>query len=371
MRVKLEDVCVKGTSNLKQSDVIDKTGEYPIYGAAGYIGSVDFYHQDQPYVAVVKDGAGIGRTSLHPAKSSVIGTMQYLLPKKNILPEYLCYVVRYMHLEKYFTGATIPHIYFKDYKNEAFNLDTLNRQREIVDILGKTEGIIASRQKELQKLDDLIKARFVEMFGDPDTEWPLVTIAEICSNTRTGPFGSSLHHDEFVDEGVFVLGIDNAVENKFSYNRMRYVTEEKYQQLKRYTVYPGDVIITIMGTVGRAAVIPEDMPKAINTKHLACLSPNFNVVDSYFLCNAFQIHPEIKRQLQEQTKGAIMAGLNLTVIRGLKFKLPPLERQKQFVEFYKQVNKSKFQKYNATILSHNIYVFETRRRFICKPTLII
>lgn len=341
MRVKLENVCVKGTSNLKQSDVIDKTGEYPIYGAAGYIGSVDFYHQDQPYVAVVKDGAGIGRTSLHPAKSSVIGTMQYLLPKKNILPEYLCYVVRYMHLEKYFTGATIPHIYFKDYKNEAFNLDTLDRQREIVDILGKTEGIIASRQKELQKLDDLIKARFVEMFGDPDTEWPLVTIAEICSNTRTGPFGSSLHHDEFVDEGVFVLGIDNAVENKFSYNRMRYVTEEKYQQLKRYTVYPGDVIITIMGTVGRAAVIPEDMPKAINTKHLACLSPNFNVVDSYFLCNAFQIHPEIKRQLQEQTKGAIMAGLNLTVIRGLKFKLPPLERQKQFVEFYKQVNKSK------------------------------
>ena len=152
MRVKLEDVCVRGSSNLKQSDVIDKTGEYPIYGAAGYIGNVDFYHQDQPYVAVVKDGAGIGRTSLHPAKSSVIGTMQYLLPKENVLPEYLCYVVRYMHLEKYFTGATIPHIYFKDYKNEAFNLDTLDRQRKIVDILGKTEDIIASRQRVIEKI---------------------------------------------------------------------------------------------------------------------------------------------------------------------------------------------------------------------------
>lgn len=341
MRVKLEDVCERGSSNLKQSDVIDKAGEYPVYGATGYLGNVDFYHQEKPYVAIVKDGAGIGRTTLHPSKSSVIGTMQYLLPKENVLPEYLCYVVRYMHLEKYFTGATIPHIYFKDYKNEEFNLDTLDRQIEIVGILKKVENIIELRRQEIEKLDDVIKARFVEMFGNPDTEWPLVTIAEICSNTRTGPFGSSLHHDEFVDEGVFVLGIDNAVENKFSYNRMRYITEEKYQQLKRYTVYPGDVIITIMGTVGRAAVIPEDMPKAINTKHLACLSPNFNVVDSYFLCNAFQIHPEIKRQLQEQTKGAIMAGLNLTVIRGLKFKLPPLERQKQFVEFYKQVDKSK------------------------------
>ena len=94
------------------------TGEYPIYGAAGYIGNIDFYHQEKPYVAIVKDGAGIGRTTLYPAKSSVIGTMQYLLPKDNVLPEYLCYVVRHMHLEKYFTGATIPHIYFRDYKNE-------------------------------------------------------------------------------------------------------------------------------------------------------------------------------------------------------------------------------------------------------------
>lgn len=84
MRVTLEDVCEKGASNLKQSDVVSMTGEYPIYGAAGYIGNVDFYHQEKPYVAIVKDGAGIGRTTLHPAKSSVIGTMQYLLPKDNI-----------------------------------------------------------------------------------------------------------------------------------------------------------------------------------------------------------------------------------------------------------------------------------------------
>ena len=262
-----------------------------------------------------------------------------------ISKDYLCYFMRsnayYMRLLGNVTGTTRKRISRKNLGNVELRVPTKEEQKTVVERLDCLVKVIDSRTKELQLLDELIKARFVEMFGNPDTEWPLVTIAEICSNTRTGPFGSSLHHDEFVDEGVFVLGIDNAVENKFSYNRMRYITEEKYQQLKRYTVYPGDVIITIMGTVGRTAVIPEDMPKAINTKHLACLSPNFNVVDSYFLCNAFQIHPEIKRQLQEQTKGAIMAGLNLTVIRGLKFKLPSLERQKQFVEFYKRVNKSK------------------------------
>ena len=184
MRVKLEDVCERGSSNLKQSDIVDATGDYPIYGASGYIGNVDFYHQDKPYVAVVKDGAGIGRTTLHPAKSSVIGTMQYLLPKENVLPEYLCYVVRYMHLEKYFTGATIPHIYFKDYKNEQFNLDSLERQAEIVDILGKCERVIASREDELQKLDELIKDRFVELFGHPDKNeksWKMNTFGDICT----------------------------------------------------------------------------------------------------------------------------------------------------------------------------------------------
>ena len=341
MRVKLEDVCERGSSNLKQSDISGECGEYPIYGASGYIGNVDFYHQDKPYVAVVKDGAGIGRTTLHPAYSSVIGTMQYLLPKENVLPEYLFYVVKYMHLEKYFSGATIPHIYFRDYKNEQFNLDSLEKQAEIIDTLGKCERIIEARKIELQYFDELIKARFVELFDKSESSWPLLSIGDICVDTRTGPFGSALHHDEFVDKGVFVLGIDNAVKNKFSYNRMRYITEEKYQQLKRYTVHAGDVIITIMGTIGRSAVIPDNIPLAINTKHLACLTPDTSKVRSNFLCSAFQVHPEIRRQLSGNVKGAIMDGLNLGIIKNLKLRLPPLDEQKEFETFLEQVDKSK------------------------------
>lgn len=343
MRVKLEDVCERGSSNLRQSDVEGKNGDYPIYGASGYIGNVDFYHQESSYVAVVKDGAGIGRTTLLPAKSSVIGTMQYLLPKKDVLPEYLYYVVRHMHLEKYFSGATIPHIYFRDYKNEEFNIEPVERQSEIVSVLRELETVISTRQKQLQKLDDLVKARFVEMFvaTDAASDWPYCTIADVSNDMRTGPFGSALHHDEFIDSGVFVLGIDNAVENKFSYNRMRYITAEKYQELKRYTVYPGDVIITIMGTVGRSAVIPADMPKAINTKHLACITPNAKMVNAQFLSCAFQVHPDIRAQLQKQCKGAIMDGLNLTIIKGLSFHIPPINLQDRFVGFYEQVDKSK------------------------------
>lgn len=155
MRVKLGDVCERGTSNLKLSDVSEKNGEFSVFGASGYIGSVDFYQQGYPYVAVVKDGAGIGRAMLCPGKTSVIGTMQYLLPKDNILPKYLFYVVKYMNLEKYFTGATIPHIYFKDYKNEEFNFDFWERQVEIVSVLSKCEKVIDLCKQELQLLDKL------------------------------------------------------------------------------------------------------------------------------------------------------------------------------------------------------------------------
>jgi len=228
-------------------------------------------------------------------------------------------------------------------KEYEFPMFSLEQQKAIASVLDKVTELIALRKEQLAKLDQLVKARFVEMFVNTDeaVNWPQSSIQAVSTDMRTGPFGSALHHDEFVDSGVFVLGIDNAVENKFSYNRMRYITEEKYQQLKRYTVYPGDVIITIMGTVGRSAVIPDDIPKAINTKHLACITPNSELIDSTFLASAFQMHPTIRVQLQNQCKGAIMDGLNLTIIKGLRFALPPIALQKQFCTFVKQTDKSK------------------------------
>ena len=272
-----------------------------------------------------------------------------LKAKEGTNEEYLRFVMvkALKTIENKTAFVTVKHLSAKELNKLELDIPDIEEQNLRADSLVKLETVISLRENELKYLDDLIKARFVEMFGKTNTNWEEVTIAEICKDMRTGPFGSALHHDEFVDKGIFVLGIDNAVENKFSYNRMRYITEEKYEKLKRYTVYSGDVIITIMGTVGKSAVIPENMPKAINSKHLACLTPDTNIVDSYFLANAFQIHPLIRHQLESQSKGAIMNGLNLTIIKGLKFRLPPLKLQREFVNFYNQVNKSKVAVQNA------------------------
>ncbi len=355
---RLGDVCEKATSNLVQKDLEGHSGIYPIYGASGFIANVDFYQQEKPYIAVVKDGAGIGRIMKLPAKSSVIGTMQYIIPSDTVDISYLAYAMEHMNLSKYFTGATIPHIYFKDYQKEEFPLAPLAEQRKIAAVLDKVSGLIAKRRQQLDKLDLLIKARFVEIFYNTtgNANWPIVTMADISTDMRTGPFGSALHHDEFVETGIFVLGIDNAVENRFSYNRMRYITEEKYEQLKRYTVRPGDVIITIMGTVGRSAVIPDNISKAINTKHLACLTIDRSKAQPTFICSAFQMHPEIRQQLTGQAKGAIMDGLNLTIIKKLCFKLPPIEIQNKFVEFFNLTENTK------TIISRSLEKLETLKK---------
>ena len=313
VRVKLEDVCERGTSNLKMSDVTDLSGNYPIYGAAGYIGNVDFYHQINPYVAIVKDGAGIGRAMLCPAQSSIIGTMQYLLPKKNILPRYLYYVVKYMHLEKYFTGATIPHIYFKDFKNETFNLEALERQKEIVTVLEKCEKVIEYRKRELNELDSLIKARFVEMFyekGYPVLKWNDVFI------TTTGKLDSNAS----VEKGAYPF---------FTCSK----------ELLRIDTYAFDQEALLLA--GNNAAGKYDVKyyagkfNAYQRTYVLSLKENW----SYRL---FQYQLEDKLEyLQQQSLGGLTKYLTLKILGELEFVIPPEELQSEFEIFVTQVTKSK------------------------------
>ena len=345
MRVKLEDVCVRGSSNLKQSDVIDKTGEYPIYGAAGYIGNVDFYHQDQPYVAVIKDGAGIGRTSLYPAKSSVIGTMQYLLPKENVLPEYLCYVVKYMHLEKYFTGATIPHIYFKDYKKEEFNLDILDRQKEIVNILGRIECVISSRQQELQKLDELIKARFVEMFGDPvanDMGWNTLPLEKACKSIVDCPHSTPSYTNE--DTGFMCIRTSIVKKNKILWDDIEYIPEDEFvKRIQRKKPEVGDIVYTREGAIlGIAAIIDRDCNVALGQRSML-LSPDIDKCTSAFVCVAMNSDSFLDNVLKG-VSGSASPHINVGDIKAFRMIMPPVELQKQFSDFVNQVYKSKLKK---------------------------
>ena len=339
MRVKLEDVCERGSSNLKLSDVQGMSGEYPIYGASGYIGNANFYHQEQAYVAVIKDGAGIGRTTLHPAKSSVIGTMQYLIPKDNVLPGYLFYVVSYMHLEKYFSGATIPHIYFKDYKNEKFNLDPLEKQTEIVNTLGRCEKIIEIRKQELQKLDALIKARFVELFGDPvlnPHEWAKPELSDL-ADLKIGPFGSLLHKEDYIEGGHPLVNPSHIVDGRITIDPKLTVSDEKYEELSAYQLKVGDVVMGRRGEMGRCAVVEEEV-LLCGTGSLL-IRPKGKVTADYI--QKIISYPTFKKTIEDMAVGQTMPNLNVPIVSGFRIISPPIEVQNSYYDFIAQVNKSK------------------------------
>ena len=346
MRVKLADVCERGSSNLKQADIPGKSGDYPVYGASGYIGNVDFYQQKKPYVAVVKDGAGIGRAMLLPAESSVIGTMQYLLPKSVVLPEYLFYVVKHMHLEKYFSGATIPHIYFKDYQNEEFTLDDLNKQHEVVTTLRKVESVIENRQQQLQKLDDLIKARFVEMFGDPGTNpmgWKETTIGEECFYIKDGPH-KSLPDIGRENGGHPFISVRNIVDGCIDFSTAKYISDEDYADaIKKCHPEKGDMLYSKGGTTGIAKLIDVDVEFA-NWVHVAVLKFDKKKLNGVFFENMLN-GVYCYEQSQRLTKGIANRDLVLSAMAQIKMYRPPMELQQQFAAFVAQVTKSKLMDY--------------------------
>lgn len=128
----LEDAVKKGSSNISLNKIKNDEGRYPVYGAQGLVSQVSFYQQDKEYLGIIKDGAGIGRVSKHPAKSSILATMQYIIPKNGFDIDFIHYFLNSIDFEKHRNGSTIPHIYFKDYKSEPFPLLSLPEQKRIV-----------------------------------------------------------------------------------------------------------------------------------------------------------------------------------------------------------------------------------------------
>lgn len=355
MRVRLEDVCEKESSKLKQSDVINQNGLYPVYGASGYLGNINTYQQSNYYVAVVKDGAGIGRTMLLPPKSSIIGTMQYLIPKDNVQPEYLYYVVKAKHLEKYFSGATIPHIYFKDYKNEQFDLVSFEEQRDIINRLKKIEIIIDNLSKNLLLLDELVKARFVEMFGtlqDNENGFDVVTIADVCSLIKDGTHQTPTYTED-TDKGFKFLSSKDVMTQKIDWSDIKYIPADLHEKLYA-TIHPkrNDILMSKNGVnYGVAAVNDTDEIFDIYVS-LALLRPTEVINPVFFRCVINNL--DTKRQFDGSIKGIGVPNLHLGEIKKTKIFLPPMELQNKFVRFVAQVDKSKFLSNHSLLLLKSI-----------------
>ena len=342
--VTLGEVCTKGSSSIAQKDIEQNNGSYGIYGASGYIKDVDFYHQDKPYIAVVKDGAGIGRTMLLPEKTSVIGTMQYLIPKDNVCVEYLYYAVTYMNLAKYFSGATIPHIYFKDYQKEKLPLLTIEEQRKIADNLRQIDRLIELCNGILQKLGVLVKSRFVEMFGDlieNDRQWEnhlLCNIADIVSGITKG---RKVKETELIE--VPYMAVSNVKDGYIDWTTVKTILAT-VSEIEQYRIQPEDILMTEGGDpdkLGRGAIIHQVPENCIHQNHIFRVRLDEAIILPLYFSEYLQ-EQKAKRYFfscAKQTTG--IASINMKQLKALPVLVPPLALQEQFAAFVEQTDKSK------------------------------
>ena len=329
--VKLGDVCEKGSSSIAQKDIELNEGEYPIYGASGKIKNVDFFKQNKEYIAVVKDGAGIGRTMLLPAYSSVIGTMQYILPKENVLTKYLYHAITAMNLAKYFSGATIPHIYFKDYKNEKLPLPNKLTQAEIVKLFDKIIDLISKRKEQLSKLDELAKSRFIEMFGNPvlnDKNWETKKMADVAPVKN---------YDGVIENKVWLLNLD-MVESQ-SGEIIDYLYVDKSTLGSSICSFDeSNVLYSKLRPYLNKVVLPEC--KGVATSELLPLRPQ-KELDRLFLAHLLRSDSFVD-YISNKVAGAKMPRVSMGDFRNFDCILPPIELQISYKEYIQQLDKSKF-----------------------------
>lgn len=330
MKQKIKDICEKGSSNLKQKELLSE-GKYPVFGAGGLSGYLNTYHQEREYIGIVKDGSGIGRVDFYPAKTSLIGTMQYIIPLHGFNIRYIGYCLQSLDLSKHKQGAAIPHIYFRDYGEQEVNITSdIAEQEEIVSRLDKAfeqiETMRRNAEQSLTTAQQLFQSTLTHLLT-PQPHWERKMFNELCDFVR-GPFGGSLKKDCFKSSGYAVYEQQNAIYNRFTFRY--FIDKEKYESMKRFEVSSGDLIMSCSGTIGKVAIITDVAPRGIINQALLKLTPK-KAINSLFL-KLLMESDVFKETISNHSDGAAIKNIAaVSVLKGIYLTIPPLPEQSAIV----------------------------------------
>jgi len=334
--IELAELCDKGSSNLAQKDLVFDSGIYPVYGAPGEITKVDFFYQSKPYLGLIKDGAGVGRVMQLPANSSVIGTIQYIFPKENVDLKYLYYLIKYLDLGKANTGATIPHIYFKDYKKRKVKIRNYSEQKNIGQILELIDNQLTTYKDILEQYDLLIKSRFVELFGDVvlnTLDWPLVKLSAIAEYR----IGLTYKPEAVSSSGIAVLRSGNIQNSQLCYEDTIYVNSKVDPKL---LLKKNDILMCArngsQSLVGKVALIENDISNTTYGAFMMAISSKYYVyLFEYFRSQAF-------RRLISVGSTTTINQVTTRMLNSIVIPLPDLDTINRFALYHSQINKLKF-----------------------------
>lgn len=340
----LGDICDKGSSNLMQKNLEIIDNGFEVFGASGSLGKIDFYQQEAPYVGIVKDGSGVGRCNLYPAKSSLLGTMQYIIAKNCVSNEYLCYLMQSLNLSKYVNGAAIPHIYFRDYKKEIVPVPPMEVQERIVAELDKINETIEDCREVLRSLDALAQSLFYDYFGDPVTNPKGFKCNKLGQQNEISSAKRVLVQD-VVDSGIpFIRGTELALlskQNSFDSSIFTmFITPGHYEKVKAITGVPklNDLLIPSINPDGYVWEVNTTDPLYFKDGRVLWVHVNHDVYSSKWL--KFALSKVIIEKFAN-LRGAVFAELTLVFLRNLDLIVPPIELQEKFAERIEQIEEQK------------------------------
>ena len=264
--------------------------------------------------------------------------------KMDIDKKYFVFAVRHKLKEmgRKTHGATMKHIVKKDFDGTEIPYPPYKEQVEIANNLDKIFRIIELQNQELKLLDELVRSRFVELFGDPELNpmgWEKVTLNDVCSSIVRGPFGSALKKEFFVEPSETTYKVyeqKHAIQKSASIGTY-YITQEKYRELKRFECLPGDILMSCSGTMGELYQLPEGCEKGVINQALCKFTLNDKILPVCFLVYMQQTIGKL------ETKGSGIQNIAaVSYIKQMPINLPPMEVQKKFERFVHQIDKSKF-----------------------------
>ncbi len=325
-----------------QRDVECEDGAYPIYGSGGIMGYASKYLCEAETVIIGRKGT-INKPIFVKTPFWNVDTAFGLSANRELLnPNYLYYFCEKFDFEALNTTVTIPSLTKANLLKIEIPLPDLSEQQKIVDILDKISDLIAMRKKQLQKLDDLVKSRFVEMFGDPITNPRGLPIHQLGNHIIFLTSGSRGWSQYFTDTGEYFITIKNVKGCRISLENVQHVMPPQNAEAARTRVEEGDLLISITADLGRTGVVSNEIAAhgAYINQHLTCIRLDRKVLHPLYV--AYYLESAAgKEQFDAKNQNGVKAGLNFNAINSLHLLIPSMSEQKDFVAFIEQTDKSK------------------------------
>ena len=340
MKIKLIDICSpKQWKTIPTDELLDDG--YPVYGANGLIGYSNVYNHKDSVIAITCRGASCGSVNITPPFSYVTGNAMCLDEvKHNIDINYLYYFLKNYNFKNIISGSAQPQITRQGLNKVYVRYYSPTKQKQIVSRLKCISTIIELKKIELNKFDDLIKARFVEMFGtldDPADEFEKATLKKLCNKITDGKHGGCTS-----EEGTqrYFVGAREIYDDEVHYDTAPEINVEEFEKdYKRCNIEIGDFLIVNTGaTIGKSAIASDERTEhTLLQKSVALLKIKKDKLNPVFLKWCYRVNT---RMYMVQSASA-QPNLLLSKINGTVIYVPSIERQNQFADFVQQVDKSR------------------------------